>query len=106
MSAARVAVAAAVAAGVAALVFVESFHAKFTWDDRAAVLWNADVDSRTPIRNLLLHDYWGQNIGEAYVTPSLSSLLIGGRACSGRCRAKCADRATRASDRSRCCLSG
>ena len=39
-----------------------TLDAKFVWDDRAAVLWNADLRNSTPWSTLLHHDFWGQDI--------------------------------------------
>jgi len=34
----------------------------FIWDDRAAVVQNADVKPGTTIFDIFQHDFWGQNI--------------------------------------------
>jgi hypothetical protein len=86
--------ASAVSAAVGVLVFLHSFYATFTWDDRAAVLWNADVDSTTPLWPIFEHDFWGQNIGHAYVRRQLCGEEREGWGVGG---GGCADRATRAS---------
>lgn len=43
--------------------YLNAFRADFAFDDRLAVIDNADTDStRTSWWNLLSHDFWGQDI--------------------------------------------
>ena len=34
----------------------------YVWDDRAAIVNNADVHGTTSLLELLQHDFWGQDI--------------------------------------------
>jgi hypothetical protein len=49
-----------IVAGV--LVFADSLHAGFLWDDRAAIVSNRDVQGNGSLWELLEHDFWGQEI--------------------------------------------
>ncbi len=49
-------------AAFAVALFASTFRAEFVWDDRAAVLTNADLRPTSPWSDLLKHDFWGQNI--------------------------------------------
>ena len=50
-------------AAVAVLCYANSLGGAFVFDDQAAVVDNADVNSAlTPWTALLVHDYWGQDI--------------------------------------------
>ena len=43
--------------------YLNAFRAEFAFDDRLAIVDNADTDStRTSWSNLLVHDFWGQDI--------------------------------------------
>ncbi|XP_077988332.1 protein O-mannosyl-transferase TMTC4-like isoform X1 [Glandiceps talaboti] len=55
-------VAAVVVAVLAVLCFYQSCWARFTLDDREAILYNNDLRPETPVTNLLWHDFWGYNI--------------------------------------------
>ena len=48
------------AAGVAALVHLNSIAGDIIWDDRVAVTGNPDVRGDRPIDDVLVHDFWGQ----------------------------------------------
>jgi len=48
---------------VAYTTYLNAFRNEFAFDDRLAIVDNADTDStRTDWWNLLVHDFWGQNI--------------------------------------------
>ncbi|KAL4459052.1 hypothetical protein ABPG75_013917 [Micractinium tetrahymenae] len=54
---------AAVSAAVAAVAFLNTLPAQFTFDDSFAVLYNGDVtDHNKPLRALLHNDFWGQDL--------------------------------------------
>lgn len=54
--------AALVSAVLGAVVYSNTLGASFVWDDRAAVVGNADVQGTTSWWDLVQHDFWGQNI--------------------------------------------
>ena len=44
------------------LLYSNSINAGYVWDDRAAIVGNADVLGTSTLLELLKHDFWGQNI--------------------------------------------
>ena len=50
---------------LAASTFWETHRAGFVWDDRAAILKNADVVGDGPLANLWTNDFWGEPINTA-----------------------------------------
>lgn len=59
--------AAAVVGSISIAVYADTLNAGFVWDDRAAVMGNADVRGETPWGALLSHDFWGQQLNLSYV---------------------------------------
>jgi hypothetical protein len=43
-------------------IFANTLGGELVWDDRAAVLLNADVLPESPLSNLLFNDFWGQSM--------------------------------------------
>ncbi len=58
---------------VSVAIYGRAFTADFVWDDRAAVLGNADLRPGAPWSDLLVHDFWGQNITQECVPACGSS---------------------------------
>jgi hypothetical protein len=52
---------------LAAVLVTPTPDVEFVWDDRAAVVWSKDIRPETPWSDLLVHDFWGQNISLEYV---------------------------------------
>ena len=47
--------------------FLNTYSAEFVWDDRAAVVYNADVsDPNASWVQVWAHDFWGQNMSDHY----------------------------------------
>ena len=44
------------------LLFANSIFGGYVWDDRAAIVGNADVHGSTSLWEMLQHDFWGQGI--------------------------------------------
>jgi hypothetical protein len=43
-------------------LYFSTIFSGYVWDDRAAIVSNADVHGSTPLYDLFLHDFWGQDI--------------------------------------------
>lgn len=52
-------------AAIAALVYSNTFTHDFAYDDRRAILENADISGSTPLSNLLSHDFWGTSLSHS-----------------------------------------
>ena len=44
------------------LLYVPTLHGGYVWDDRAAIIGNADVTGVNNLSQLFQHDFWGQDI--------------------------------------------
>ena len=42
--------------------YINIFWGEFTFDDLFAVVQNGDIKTTSPISNILIHDFWGQNL--------------------------------------------
>ena len=51
----------------AAVLFGPTVWAGFVWDDRAAIIANADLRPTAPWSDLLKHDFWGTPLNHKYV---------------------------------------
>ena len=60
---------------LAGALVTPSPEVEFVWDDRAAVVASLDVRPETPWSNLLVHDFWGQNISLECVLAVFSCYL-------------------------------
>ena len=47
---------------IAACLYCNPVPSGYVWDDRAAIVGNADVHGSDPIMDIFKHDFWGQNI--------------------------------------------
>ncbi|EGD76403.1 transmembrane and tetratricopeptide repeat containing 4 [Salpingoeca rosetta] len=57
----------ALVAAAAILVYLNSLHGEFVFDDMPAIVDNADVDpSKTPLSSLFKNNFWGQEMGAAW----------------------------------------
>ena len=43
-------------------LYVNTLYGGYVWDDRAAIIANKDVQGINPLKDILRHDFWGQDI--------------------------------------------
>eukprot|EP01038_Epipyxis_sp_PR26KG_P008513 gene8513-11508_t len=61
---------------VSIIIYVNSLFGEFVWDDRAAVVYNPDVSTSIWSYDLLMHDFWGQNITQSDSHKSYRPLTV------------------------------
>ena len=54
--------AAAVVFAVSVLCFCVSYDGDFVYDDKRAIVYNKDLLPETPLSDLLIHDFWGEDL--------------------------------------------
>lgn len=58
------------------LLYSNTIPSGYVWDDRAAIIGNDDVHGTNSIKNLFLHDFWGQNMSLADSHKSYRPLTV------------------------------
>lgn len=64
------------AAVIAFTVFSNSLHGQFVIDDGSAVRTNQDLRPETPLRNLLINDFWGRPLAADHSVKSYRPLTV------------------------------
>lgn len=66
-----------IVATVCTIVYANTLLAAFSFDDNFALLSNADVlNDEVPLKDLLKHDFWGQDIRSAHSHKSYRPLTV------------------------------